>query len=337
MAVVAARKKRGTKHHSSGEYCIELGILNNMPDAALERTEQQFFALLTAAAQDLLVRVRFFSLSTMPRDHSGREHLQRHAYAPAAEIPEWDPDALIVTGTEPREQDLRCEPYWSELAQVFDRIAGDGPSTLFSCLAAHAAVLHYDGVERRPLVEKRFGVFEHVVSRRDPLTESLESPFRIAHSRWNQLAESDLAARDYRILTWSAAAGVDLFLKRGRNDLLFCQGHPEYDAGTLAREYRRDVKRWLNGETESYPLLPKNYFSAGETLALNQFRARATFERGEALMAAYPSLTRKPDSRWNAPGAAVLHAWLRGIVEKKRTERPVRAASNEPHFATEAA
>jgi len=116
MAVVAARA--GQKRGLRSEYRIELGILNNMPDAALERTEQQFFALLAAAAQDLLVRVRFFSLSTIPRDSLGREHLKRHAYASAAEIPDWNPDALIVTGTEPRAPDPRLEPYWSELAHT---------------------------------------------------------------------------------------------------------------------------------------------------------------------------------------------------------------------------
>ena len=116
MAVVAARA--GEKRESSSEYCVELGILNNMPDAALERTEQQFFALLTAAAQDLLVRVRFFSLSTMRRDAFGHEHFKRNAYAPAVEIPARNLDALIVTGTEPRAPYLRMEPYWSELTDV---------------------------------------------------------------------------------------------------------------------------------------------------------------------------------------------------------------------------
>ena len=334
MAVVAARAEQ--KQGLRSEYRIELGILNNMPDAALERTEQQFFALLAAAARDLLVRVRFFSLSTMPRDSLGRQHLKRHAYAPATEIPDWNPDALIVTGAEPRALDLRLEPYWSELAEIFDWVAGEGPSTIFSCLAAHTAALHYDGIERRRLAEKRFGVFDHVVSRNEALTQNLSSPFKITHSRWNELDESDLVQCGYRILTRSEVAGVELFVKRGRADLLFCQGHPEYDPGGLAREYRRDVKRWLARETETWPLLPKNYFSPAETLALEQFRARAAFARCETLMAEFPSFGRKPDSRWNAPGAAIFGAWLKSIVETKRTKRPIRSASATSCFATEA-
>jgi homoserine O-succinyltransferase len=336
MAVVAARGEQTTKQRSRSEYCIELGILNNMPDAALERTERQFFTLLTPAAHDLLVRVRFFSLSALERHAAGREHLARHAYESAADIANADLDALIVTGTEPREPDLRREAYWNELAQVFHWLAAEGPSTLFSCLAAHAAVLHYDGIERRRLAEKRFGVFEHVVARRDALTAGLSSPFPIAHSRWNELAESDLAAGGYRILSWSAEAGVELFLKRGRRDLLFCQGHPEYDATTLAREYRRDVRRFLCGEAESYPRLPKNYFSSAEIVALEQFRGRAEFAPAEALMTAFPALARRPDPRWNSPGVAIFRAWLNSLVENRRANRPVQPVA-APALADEAA
>jgi homoserine O-succinyltransferase len=335
VAVVAARAEE--KRGSRSEYCIELGILNNMPDAALERTERQFFTLLSAAADHLLVRVRFFSLPAIERNDPGREHLKRHAYLRAAEIADWNPDALIVTGTEPRESDLRREAYWKELAQVFDWVAHEGPSTLFSCLAAHAAALHFDGVERRRLAEKRFGTFEHVVARSDVLTQNLCSPFRIAHSRWNELAESDLAACGYRILTRSADAGAELFLKRGRTDFLFCQGHPEYDALTLAREYRRDVRRWLTGEAGAYPLMPKNYFSSADVVALEQFRARAAFERTEALMAEFPSVARKPDTGWNSPGAAIVRAWLCRIVENKRAKQPFRSRAAVSNFATAAA
>jgi len=50
-------------------------------------------------------------------------------------------DGLIVTGTEPRAPDLADEPYWTCLSESLS-----GPKTtrsrrLWSCLAAHAAVL----------------------------------------------------------------------------------------------------------------------------------------------------------------------------------------------------
>jgi homoserine O-succinyltransferase len=69
------------------------------------------------------------------------------------------------------------------------------------------------------------------------------------------------------------AAGVDTFVRERRSLFLFFQGHPEYDADTLPREYRRDVARFLRGERDSYPDLPKEYFDPITTDMLNAFRA----------------------------------------------------------------
>jgi homoserine O-succinyltransferase/O-acetyltransferase len=322
MAVVAAPNRHAARRKRAGsEFCIELGLVNNMPDAALDRTERQFFNLLGAAANDLLVRVSFFSLSGIPRGEAGRDHLHRNAYQSAHELPRAEIDALIVTGTEPRLPDLRLEPYWTELARLFDWIAGDGPSSVFSCLAAHAAVLHYDGVERQRLPEKRFGFFDHIVAGHDYFTAKLAAPIRIAHSRWNEVSETALAGCGYRILTWTPEAGVDLFIKRQRNDLLFAQGHSEYDPATLGREYHRDVRRYLAGESESYPALPANYFAAAEAAQLKLFAARARAERRESLMEEYPAIKRRPETGWQPPAASVFRAWLEQIVEAKRHQR----------------
>ena len=38
------------------------------------------------------------------------------------------------------------------------------------------------------------------------------------------------------------------------SQFVFLQGHPEYDANSLAREYRRDMDRYMRGETEREPL-----------------------------------------------------------------------------------
>ncbi|HEY6579368.1 MAG TPA: homoserine O-succinyltransferase, partial [Rhizomicrobium sp.] len=312
MAVVAAPKsfRSGLPARGASEYCIELGLLNNMPDGALDRTERQFFALLGAAAPDILVRVSFFSLSGVVRGAQGSEHIRKNSYRNAAELFDAQLDALIVTGTEPRLPDVRLEPYWTELTGIFDWVSEDGPSAVFSCLGAHAAVLHYDGVERQRLADKRFGVFDHVVAAHDCFTEHLSQPLRIAHSRWNEVNETALASSGYRILTWAPKAGVDLFVKRRRTDLLFCQGHPEYDPASLGREYRRDVRRFLAGESEIYPALPKDYFHPSEAVLLSRFRERALADRRESLIADYPAPRRRPDARWQPPAAPVFRAWL---------------------------
>ena len=46
-------------------------------------------------------------------------------------------------------------------------------------------------------------------------------------------------------LTRSDEAGVGLFAKTQGSLFFFVQGHPEYEAETLLREYRRDIGRYL--------------------------------------------------------------------------------------------
>ena len=71
------------------------------------------------------------------------------------------------------------------------------------------------------------------------------------------------------------SAGVDAFAKQDGSFFLFFQGHPEYDADTLLREYRRDVARFLGGERDDYPAMPHGYFDAEAARAGRGFRERA--------------------------------------------------------------
>ena len=66
------------------------------------------------------------------------------------------------------------------MAQLVDW-ADDGViSTYFSCLAAHAAVLHRDGIARQPLARKLSGVFAARGSGDDPLLAGM--PAQIARA-----------------------------------------------------------------------------------------------------------------------------------------------------------
>src|SRR5712691_11252461 len=65
---------------------IEVGLLNNMPDAALEATERQFAALLQPAAENVTVRLRLFSLPGIARGERAQRHLDtRYAELEATE------------------------------------------------------------------------------------------------------------------------------------------------------------------------------------------------------------------------------------------------------------
>ncbi len=77
---------------------------------------------------------------------------------------------------------------------------------------------------------------------------------------------------------------------------LFLQGHPEYAADTLLREYRRDVGRYLRGERADYPAMPQGYFGGEAVDRIEAFRNRAKADRRGDLFAAFPCARWKPAS-----------------------------------------
>ena len=81
---------------------------------------------------------------------------------------------------------------------------------------------------------------------------------------------------------------MDMFLRSRDSLFLFFQGHPEYEAGTLLREYRRDIGRFLRGERETYPSMPQGYFSKQAVEALDAFGTRAVADRREELWLSFP-------------------------------------------------
>ena len=317
----------------AGAETIRIALVNNMPDAALEDTETQFCELLDAAAQGLTVHLKLVSLPNVPRGERGVQRL-RELYYGIDEL--WDHacDAIIVTGTEPQQPDLRQEPYWGALASLLEWAAQNTASTILSCLAAHASVLHSDGIGRVRLPDKMFGVFDFAKATEHALTSRSAEVLRFPHSRWNGLPADTLAASGYQILTRNAEAGVDCFVKRkGRSLFVHFQGHPEYQALTLFKEYRRDIRRFLRGERETYPTMPFGYFAGDTAASLVEFQNKALANRSEAVMADFPEalVTSQLQNGWHASAVRVYRNWLESVAEKKAERScyvPVAASRN---------
>ncbi len=250
---------------------LVIGLVNNMPDGALQATERQFEGLLGEAAGGADVSLRYLSLPEIERGEHARAHM-RGRYAHIDRLPAAGLDGLIVTGAEPHAARLDDEPYWTSLTRVIDWSRAAEVPAVWSCLAAHAAVLHLDGVERRLLPVKRTGVFTSALARRHSLLA--ETPPPIApHSRLNEVVESDLLPAGYQVLTRSPEIGVDLFIKPGPALALFFQGHPEYAAETLLREYLRDVGRFLRGERAVHPEPPGGLLQSQDAGRVGRARA----------------------------------------------------------------
>jgi homoserine O-succinyltransferase/O-acetyltransferase len=305
---------------------LVIGLVNNMPDAALRTTERQFSELIAAAAGPLPFELRLYALPDVPRSETARAHVKEH-YEDAGALQDQQHgqpiDGLIVTGTEPRSRNLSDEPYWASLARLVDWAAENTASTIWSCLAAHAAVLHLDGIERQGFGDKLSGLFDCEKATRHALTAGTPALWHVPHSRYNDLPRDALIAKDYRILSQSSDAGVDMFLKQKNSLFVFFQGHPEYDAAALLREYRTDVLRFLNGKRSTYPSMPRNYFDAELASKLSAFRSRTEAEQTNAIFTDFPidEAEGKPIHDWRPPAVRIYANWLSCLADRAARRR----------------
>lgn len=275
MSVFAATPD--APEHGSG--AIEIALVNNMPDGALLSTERQFAGLLDADGLEVPVVLRRYTLPAIVRGTDAVAHIRQH-YFPIETLFARPPAGLIITGCEPHALDLESEPYWSELAQLLEWGSRQVPSVVASCLAAHAALLHFDGVRRCRLPHKRTGVYTHDVRCAEPLCAGLPTRTTMPHSRHNDVPTSMLDANGYRPLILSAEAGWAIAYKEiGDHLLVVMQGHPEYEEDSLLLEFRRDVRRYVRGEMATYPDLPVGYFDVSAERILRRLRAEATAVR----------------------------------------------------------
>lgn len=299
----------------AGEKPIRIGLINNMSDGAIARTEYHFTHLLQQAAEGAQVEVVYYSLPSIRRSGKIREHMAA-SYLPIDAL--WDnpPDAFVVTGAEPRERCLKDELYWNSLTALIDWIDELGVPAMFSCLAAHAAVLHLDGISRATLDDKCFGVFEHEAAQDHPLMQGAGARMWLPHTRWNQVNEAELVQAGYQVLSRSDDVGVGFFLRQRRSPWLFCQGHPEYEGPDLLREYRRDVGRFLSGQRATYPELPRSYFREAEIQMLLAFRQQAIAQGDVSIMELFPRIEHGAPTwdAWRPAAVAVFGNWLKQIA-----------------------
>ena len=310
---------------------IAIGLINNMGDEALKATERQFGSLVSEAAGGIDVSLRVFALKSTRRSARALDYINAR-YEPASAAIDGDLDGLIITGAQPQAERLSDEPYWEELAEVIDWAKLHTTSTILSCLAAHAGVLYLDGVERRPLPEKCTGVFGFKAERTHSLVGKQNRMRLIPHSRYNGLSRSELEQAGYVILTSSPECGVDSFVKPFGSQFVFLQGHPEYDANSLAREYRRDMDRYLRGETGREPVRPSGYFEAKAEAELRAIertahgaRCRTQINDLSIIDALAPA-----EAAWREAAIAFYRSWLEMLANTdQRRCAPLNVVTDE--------
>lgn len=306
---MTAAEYRPVGLRSSGPDHLVIGLVNNMPDGALRATERQFGGLLRAASDNVSVSLRYFSLPGVPRGSQAQAYIEQY-YENIDQMWLGQLDALIVTGTEPHAPVLQDEPYWPALRQLVDDVNKNAIPTIWSCLAAHAAVLHTDGIHRRPLRDKLCGVFEcQRVGNHEILADG---PLRwcVPHSRQNGLPEEELLSKGYLVLSRSPQVGADIFVREDSALFIFLQGHLEYDPEALFLEYRRDVRRFLTGERSIYPAMPIGYFDSETAGTLTAFQTQAINQRSSEAFLQFPKMPTGSQWAWRGLAVRLYSNWL---------------------------
>ena len=303
---------------------LHIGLLNMMPDKALEATERQFLRLVGESNQIAQFNVHPFTLKELKRSNEGAAHINNY-YTDIETIKEHGLDALIISGANIIGPDLSNQAFSKPLMEITDWAHENVTSILCSCLATHALLEYRYGIKRFPLQEKRWGVYSHdVVNKTHPLVAGVNTRFDVPHSRFNQVDKKQFDDAGLKILVESEQAGVHLAVSQDGFRIVFCQGHPEYDAISLMKEYKREVGRFINDDIDDYPRYPENYFNIRNRAVLVEYRDSVIMAKQKnATPPEFPEHLIVPelDNAWHDSAEAVINNWIGKVYQLTNIDR----------------
>ncbi|HAL18461.1 MAG TPA: homoserine O-succinyltransferase [Spirochaetaceae bacterium] len=229
---------------------LEIAILNLMPFKAV--TETQLMRLLSNSP--LQVNVTLLSTESYVGRHTPIEHLDRF-YKSFSDISDRNYDGMIVTGAPVEDIEFKDVAYWKEITSIFDYTKKHVTSTIFICWSALAALNYFYGVEKIPLKEKLFGVYQHrKMTIGEKLLKGTDDAFCMPHSIRSAVREHDIASNsNLELIASSQIAGPGI-IKSVDERSIFILGHVEYDRDTLDSEYKRDLGKGI------FIRKPENYY-----------------------------------------------------------------------------
>jgi len=251
--------------HSQDIRPLRLALLNLMPKKI--ETETQILRLLSNTA--IQIDIELIQMSSHVSKNTPSEHLLKF-YKIFDDVKDQRFDGLIITGAPVETIPFEEVDYWGELCEIMEWSLTNVYSTLHICWGAQAGLYYHYGINKQPLSEKMFGVFEHsVMNRNHRLMRGFDECFWAPHSRHTTVSEKDIENEsELEILARSDEAGVYCAAgKYGRQ--FFVMGHGEYDRETLANEYFRDLNKGMDIK------LPQHYFPGDDSSKIPVMKWRA--------------------------------------------------------------
>jgi homoserine O-succinyltransferase/O-acetyltransferase len=229
---------------------LSIAILSLMPEK--ERTELQLLRLL--GNTPLQVNVTFLYTATHNSKNISKSHLDNY-YETFEDVKNRRFDGLIITGAPIEHLQFEDVNYWSELTKIMDWSKDNVTSVLHICWGAQAALYHHYGIDKYELPEKCSGVFSHSLSDATvKFVQGFNDEFNAPHSRYTTVSSEEIRKNpNLTLLAESDDAGAFIIMSNDEKHIMIT-GHFEYDAGTLAEEYERDVAKGIEIH------VPENYF-----------------------------------------------------------------------------
>lgn len=220
---------------------MRIAIVNLMPVKIAAET--QLLRLLSNTP--LQIEITLLHMASHVSRTTSAEHLDAF-YTTFDQVRDQHFDGVIITGAPVERLDFEEVDYWPELTRLLDWTRTNVQSTLHVCWGAQAALYHHYGVQKYEMDQKLSGVYTHrLTGAISPITTGFDDQFVAPHSRYTDMHAADIeASGDVDVLAVSDEAGV-LLAATADGRQIFVPGHLEYDADTLAREYRRDRKKGL--------------------------------------------------------------------------------------------
>lgn len=225
-------------------------ILNLMPTK--EVTETQLLRKLSNSP--LQVNVELLQTASYTPTHVDASHLESF-YTTFDKVKSRKFDGMIITGAPLEKVKYEDVAYWEELCKIMDWTETHVHCTYFLCWGAFAAFYYFYGIKHSFYDEKLSGIYKHTVLKpTSPLFRGFDDVFYAPQSREIYVNREQVEAiEDLEMMAYSNEAGVTI-VKSKDSRKFFVTCHAEYDADTLAKEYKRDVDKGLD------PHVPKNYF-----------------------------------------------------------------------------
>lgn len=290
---------------------LKIGLLNMMPDKALSATERQLIRLLGANPQ-CNVEVHLFTIPGIERSEEAQQYINEY-YLDFASMQSMQLDAAVISGANVTQAALTDEPFWDDLESVLHWVQANVNSTICSCLATHAACKVFYGLDRKHLGDKCWGVYEHnVVNEKHKLMRGVEPQIAMCHSRFNDISKRNFLQNEAEILIFSESVGVQLAVDEKLN-LVFVQGHPEYDAISLLKEYKREVSGFVTQQRDTYPPLPDGYFNTNAQVLLSDYKQQLLASANPVeIFAEFPEeqLLSDIQNPWQSAAQQIFSNWI---------------------------